>query len=253
MDFLAITNRYYSEWLGEADLLNINPCGAKFIYSQERNKTQCGYSQPFDLYVFYQSGGIIFSYGDRCLKKIDELKERICAAVSVEELSSVLKKVFGGYCQHSIKYVFRELPQKLCLSRPLEISDYPRYLDFFSKVNPNCKNTDWLFEYFEEMVSDRLCWGLFTDDILVSCTDAPDMPFMRDQVQEIGINTLEGYRKNGYAIDVCTACAKEMIQRGKCPQWSASADNIASQKLAERTGYVKLADVLTVTLPRTLE
>ena len=35
---------------------------------------------------------------------------------------------------------------------------------------------------------------------------------------------------------------------GKVPRWSISADNIASQRLAEKIGFIKLADVITLVL-----
>ena len=44
------------------------------------------------------------------------------------------------------------------------------------------------------MVGEKLCWGLFVEDRLVSCTDAPGMPYMQEDVQEIGVNTLGPYR-----------------------------------------------------------
>ncbi len=71
---------------------------------------------------------------------------------------------------------------------------------------------------------------------------------MPDEVQEIGINTLSDYRGKGYATVLCQSCANEIIKNGKVPQWSTAIDNVVSQKLAERVGFVKLADVITVTI-----
>lgn len=44
---------------------------------------------------------------------------------------------------------------------------------------------------------------------------------------------------------------KNIIKGGKCPQWSCSADNIASARLAEKIGFIKLSDVLTLTIENT--
>ena len=123
-----------------------------------------------------------------------------------------------------------------------------QYHDFFIKNNPECKNTEWLIEYFNEMVSKHLCCGIFVDGILVSCSDAPSIPYMQNDVEEIGINTLNEYKGKGYATDVCITCANEIVKNGKCPLWSTTINNIASQKLAEKVGFRKLADVISISL-----
>ena len=74
----------------------------------------------------------------------------------------------------------------------------------------------------------------------------PDMPYMQDKVQEIGINTLSEYRCKGYAKSVTLSCIKAIIEKGKCPLWSCSTHNTASERLAYSVGFRKLADVLTL-------
>lgn len=133
-------------------------------------------------------------------------------------------------------------------SKVLGKDDYNKYEDFLKKCNPKCSNIDWLQEYFEEMICENMCVGVFEDSLLVSCTDAPGMPYMLDEVQEIGINTLSDYRGKGYATIACQSCVNEIIKNGKVPQWSTTIANLASQKLAEKVGFVKLADVITITI-----
>lgn len=248
MNFSNITNEYYSKWLGLDGILHEKFNGVKFIYSSERNKKQNGYTRQFDLLIFYQLDRIIFSYGDKSLEQIDKVKQQIKSLVPFDYLKQILAQEFGDCFSHGIKYLFKKTPQRAVISRPLERSEYPKYYDFFIKNNPKCKNTEWLIEYFSEMVSEHLCCGVFIDDILVSCSDAPSMPYMQNDVQEIGINTLNDYKGKGYATDVCITCANEIIKNGKCPQWSTTINNIASQKLAEKVGFIKLADVLLISL-----
>lgn len=248
MDFSIKTNEYYSKWLGLDGILNEKFNGVKFIYSSERNKIQNGYTQQFDLLIFYQPDKIIFSYGNKSLEQIDKIKQQIKTVVSLDYLKQVITQEFGDYFKHNIKYIFEKVPQRSVISRPLEKAEYPKYHEFFIKNNPKCKNTEWLIEYFNGMVSEHLCCGVFVDGILVSCSDAPSMPYMQNDVQEIGINTLNQYKGKGYATDSCITCVNEIIRNGKCPQWSTSINNIASQKLAVRVGFVKLADVISVSL-----
>ena len=40
----------------------------------------------------------------------------------------------------------------------------------------------------------------------------------------------------------------EALNQGKIPLWSTGVQNTASQKLAEKVGFIKLADVLTLSL-----
>mgnify|MGYP005807997097 CR=1 FL=1 len=62
MNHKQITEKYYSKWIGQENILESESYGVKFLYSRERNNTQYGYSKPFDLYIFIQDSRIIFSY-----------------------------------------------------------------------------------------------------------------------------------------------------------------------------------------------
>lgn len=133
MDFLNTTLSYYSEWLGKREILHEDFSGTQFIYSPERNKIPCGYTEPFDLYVFYRQDSILFSYGDSCVGEIDVLKRRVSSAIPLETLKRIIAEVFGCDYSQSVKYVFRALPQGSCRSKPLAVSDYPEYLEFLEK------------------------------------------------------------------------------------------------------------------------
>lgn len=137
------------------------------------------------------------------------------------------------------------LPSIKTRSRALTSDDLSHFCSFNGK---SCITEDWFREYFADMVAQRLCWGYFLDGQLVSCSDAPGMPHLADRVQEIGINTLPAHRGRGYAADVCIAAAREIISQSKCPIWSANIDNLASQKLAERVGFIPFAEVVTLTV-----
>lgn len=63
--------------------------------------------------------------------------------------------------------------------------------------------------------------------------------FISDSFYEIGIETLECYRKKGYAYIASRTVLDEVLSRGKEPFWECSADNIASAKTAEKHGFRK--------------
>ncbi len=214
MDFLEKTNGYYSLWLGEKDILSSSFSGVKWVYSPERNQIQVGYSQPFAIYILCQPERTVVSYGGSIADTIDEIKKQIQTAGNVDEIKQVMVSAFGNRCCHSIKYVFDrpdKVRQATSYARNLVSAEYLQFKNFFTTNNPGCKETDWLETYFMGLVERHLCCGLFNQDLLVSCSDAPDMPYMSDEVQEIGINTLEPYRRKGYAAQVCITFLKQML------------------------------------------
>ena len=242
------TLEYYSMWLGENRVLLQNVDEIKYIYSEERNKIQYGYGQPFDIYIFVMVDKIIVSYGDKAKPQIGILKASVGAFKTVEDLKATLKTIYGKAVGHNIKYVFNGKKTDDCSAKVLCKNDYEEYENFFKNANPKCSNLDWLQAYFEEMIQGNLCVGAYEGSMLVSCTDAPGMPYMSDEVQEIGINTLPDYRGRGYATIACQGSVNEILKNGKVPQWSTSITNIASQKLAEKLGFIKLGDVITITI-----
>lgn len=243
-----MTEEYYSKWLGSNHIVRENSEKVCFIYSVERNKVQYGYASQFDLWIWWQPHQTIVSYGDKAAPRIDLLKEALLLPVDNQLVETAVARIYGHSPSHNIKYLFQKALVTQTNARKLSKSDYPQCLEFFKADNPNSTNTDWLKDYFYEIISLGLCFGVFINGILTSCTDAPGMPYMSDSVQEIGISTRIGYRQKGYAKDASAACANEIIRCGKCPQWSTSIDNRASQKLAEKIGFIKLADIFTVTL-----
>jgi len=248
MDYKKTTEEYYSKWIGPDHIVHENREKVCFIYSSERNKMQHGYSAPFDLWIWRQPCQTIVSYGYKAASCIDLLKKALLFSADDQMVETEVVRLYGRPLLHSIKYVFEKALVHQTNARKLSTSDYSQYLALFRENNPNCGDTGWLKDYFDDITSLGLCFGVFDNGILASCTDAPGMPYMSEQVQEIGINTRQAYRQKGYAADACAACVNEILRCGKCPQWSTSIDNRASQKLAAKIGFIKLADVFTVTL-----
>ena len=272
MDYFSITEQYYSCWIGCGQLTCKPAAGThlNFVYSPQRNQVPPGYNKPFDWYILYQPGHILVSYGDKLHPHLKALQSALrpyltpdvlsdfpssencpTAALTAAALEQAVCRALDGaaYLARNIKYVFTGLPQfaPARRARALCAQEFPLYHDFFLRCHPLCKDTDWLETYFLQAVNQKLCWGIFDEGQLVCCSDVPTMPYLADKVQEIGIQTLVGYQRRGYALDVCLACAEQILRLEKCPMWSTSADNIASQRLAKRVGFAPYAQVITVT------
>lgn len=61
--------------------------------------------------------------------------------------------------------------------------------------------------------------------------------FVIDNLLEIGIETVNGYRARGYAKEVCTALIDYALRQGLVPVWGCKRDNYASYQLAQKLGF----------------
>jgi len=241
------TLSYYETWLGKQGCL-ANGKSNQLIYTSERNVAQAGHSTHKDIYVWVEPGRVVVSYGDAAKAKISALEN---LNGDVFKIAETLHELFGSKPTHAVKYFYQEVSD---ISAPrdafaitLTANDYADFETFWLSCFPNNKG-DWLQEYFEDMVKYEFCVGVYADGVLASCTDAATMPYMVDQLQEIGINTLEKYRGKGYAAIACHGAAVNILRGGRYPIWSHSYTNVASQHIAQKLGFVKLADVLTLTV-----
>jgi len=247
MDYSGITQKYYANWLGvSGDVMYRN--GISLVKSPQREICQKSYPAKFDLYVFIQDERVIISYCDKTENNLSKLLKDIKIGDKPEHMFNVIKEAYCVSPNQNIKFVFHHLEHNDTMVKELTINDYPLFLRFFLANNPNAKNTDWLYEYFQQIVEKRYSFGMIVDNLVVAATDAPFMPYMENEVQEIGINTLNEYRGKGYAKAVCIAAINSLLKQNICPLWSTMAGNIASERLAYSIGFKKYAEILTVSI-----
>jgi hypothetical protein len=240
-DYQAITRKYYAAWAGGTDQ-DFNG-GVRYICSPERDVRQSGFSRPFPLYICKTDRAVIVSHSPSLQKQVDRMKE-IC--VSAQDFDPFplerLETLFAGPIQRQVCFV---------LNRPVSItgkdivtlskSDYRLFLDF--TLARGVSEWEGMREYFEKISAAGYCIAKMAGGKVVSLSDTPDMPYLADQVQEVGINTLPGYRRRGYAREVTSACVLKILADGKCPQWTANISNFASHKLAFSLGFKYFGDL----------
>lgn len=241
------TLAYYSLWIGQENILLQNKKGIEFLYSEERNKTQQGYGDPFDIYIFKSPERTVISYGSNAKPYITTFAESIKENMTINEICCIAEGIFHVKPVHNIKYVYAKQITLSSDAVTLTATDFDKYKEFFEKCH-HVTAGDWLYDYFIGMAEKRLCCGFYLDNTLVSCTDAPDMPYMNDKIAEIGVNTLPDFYGKGFATECCKKCISNILENDLCPIWSTSSDNLASQALAEKIGFEKVADVITLTL-----
>ena len=61
--------------------------------------------------------------------------------------------------------------------------------------------------------------------------------FVHENLLEIGIETIEKYRGNGYAELICCKLIDECLESGFLPVWSCRSENTASVRLAGKLGF----------------
>ncbi|MDR2135829.1 MAG: GNAT family N-acetyltransferase [Treponema sp.] len=247
MDVEKTTYEYYSHWTGVE--MSPEKQGTVFNYNPERDIVPRGYAQSSDVYVFCKDNFTVVSYGNRAKEKIEKTKGGIEKSNGVDVLRTLLEKTFLAKAGKNIKYIYRNRLESPLPAVILNAGHCELFLDFFRKNNPNDRDYSWVREYFLELASKNYCHGIILDNKLVSATDAPDMPYMQELVQEIGINTLKEYCGKGYARAACISLINELLPRNICPLWSTGENNIASDRLAKSIGFEKLADVLTINIP----
>jgi len=247
MNFRKITLAYYATRLG-IDPVDFGCPGVRLVRSAERDKAQPGYGRPFDLYIWVAGETLIVSCGDKAAAKLPAFAEGLRGGMSAHAVAALAGRVWGVAPRHNLKFVLDTLPPLAQPALLLQGDEYENYLAFFLACHPGCRETDWLREYYDEMVARGLCFGEMAEGKLVCANDLPTMPYMADQVQEIGINTHPNYRHQGHAKRVCLTAAHALVARGLCPQWGTDANNAASEHLAYALGFENLAEVVTLTL-----
>ncbi|MGB0524920.1 MAG: GNAT family N-acetyltransferase [Flammeovirgaceae bacterium] len=95
-------------------------------------------------------------------------------------------------------------------------------------------------QLMENAIDKGFAYGAVIENQLVSLSYAPTHTL---QYIEIGVETKEGYRNQGYST-AASAMLLQDIQTNTqlIPTWSAGEDNYASIKVAEKLGFEKLGE-----------
>jgi GNAT superfamily N-acetyltransferase len=126
-----------------------------------------------------------------------------------------------------------------------------KYLDFKSKNNNNVCNiirTDKvMYENMQGSVVPKYFWKdaehffscgigysvVFENNVISTAYSA----FIHDSQLELGIETIEGFRGKGFAMQVCSALINYCINNGYEPIWACRLENVSSYKLAQKLGF----------------
>jgi len=237
MDLHKIRNttlQFYSHFCG-TNIAELES-GIHFIRSPERDKPLKGLGEnKYSLFILVKDALSVISYSPDHQAFVDGLTGH-----STEEILSAAKQ--SGKFRHMRLFLFHgETVFQYGNAKILEASDYPLFETFFRSAYPSANPDGWLHEYFSEKAAKEYLAGYMKEGRLVSVCDAPDMPYMEDQIQHTGIMTLPEERRKGYARSTAALSTHHLLEMGVCPQWECSAQNTASCKLAQALGYREYA------------
>lgn len=98
----------------------------------------------------------------------------------------------------------------------------------------------------EEKISLETFFGLFIGDSLASYGGTQ---FETEEWAEIAwLKTEDAYKRRGYGSKVVSAIVEDLLRAGKRPIYRATADNIASRRLAEKLGFHLHSEYIYVAL-----
>jgi RimJ/RimL family protein N-acetyltransferase len=81
------------------------------------------------------------------------------------------------------------------------------------------------------------------DGLVVSVCGAASIT---ESLWDVGIDTLEGYRRQGYARDCYTTLADHLAVQGQEPVWGAYDDNVPSLALAASLGFTPVDELWVI-------
>ena len=112
--------------------------------------------------------------------------------------------------------------------RLLEIADIP----LLQRAAPEI----WLGGYrtYEEALTEGVSAGAIIDGEIVSLADNSAG---NGRYADIGVKTLEPYRRRGLSSAAVYLVARELRSRGLVPTWSTGSHNIGSQRVATKLGF----------------
>ncbi len=164
---------------------------------------------------------------------IEELDEIIDEEPVVADLRAGLtyleeyKRILGK--QNPVQRVSRGLGYK-----------YPDHLQTFQNVLRVTRDnvhlaTDTFPWLLEELKQCQPCVAIIEDGQFVSLCHSP---YISPKAHIAGIDTLDGYRRRGYATAIAAEWGRAVRELGLIPIYSTGVDNVASQGVARRVGLL---------------
>ena len=137
-------------------------------------------------------------------------------------------RYYGDVCHALLAPVHRYWNETV---RLLTLEDVERLAKAPAEVQGNGYKTH------EAMITDGIAAGAIVDGNIVAIAHTYAET---DLHADIGVSTLEAWRKKGFSTAAASLVAQEIQARGKVPAWSCGEDNHASLRVAQKLGFTEV-------------
>ena len=137
-------------------------------------------------------------------------------------------RYYGDVCHALLMPVHRYMNEAV---RLLTLADAARLAKAPEAVQGNG------YETHEALVTEGIAAGAVVDDNIVAIAH---IYAETDLHADIGVSTLEVWRKKGFATAAASLVAQEIQAIGKVPAWSYGEDNFASLRVAQKLGFTEV-------------
>ena len=108
------------------------------------------------------------------------------------------------------------------------------------------------FDLAETVSDGRLCFGQIDGGKVVSVAVTHASPDKREPggPLEIGVETIPGAQRRGYAVSCLSGLTAMVLSRGLIPEYRCTFSNVASAKTARAAGYLQIGEACSLVLRR---
>ncbi len=137
-------------------------------------------------------------------------------------------RYYGDVCHALLEPVYRHSNEAV---RLLTLEDVSRLAKAPAEVRGNGYKTP------AAMLTDGIAAGAIVDGNIVAIAHTYAETALH---ADIGVSTLEAWRKKGFSTAAASRVAQEIQAKGKVPAWSCGEDNYASLRVAGKLGFTEM-------------
>ena len=146
----------------------------------------------------------------------------------MEADTGTLIRYYGDVCHALLEPVHRYPNEAV---RLLTLEDVERLARAPAEIQGNG------YETHAAMITDGIAAGAVVDGNIAAIAHTYAET---DLHADIGVSTLEAWRKKGFSTAAASLVAQEIQAKGKVPAWSCGEDNAASLRVAEKLGFTEV-------------
>lgn len=157
--------------------------------------------------------------------------DAVCAeplGARIEADTGTPVRYYGDVC-HALLAPVHNYPNKTV--RLLTLEDVERLSKAPAEVQGNGYKTH------AAMITEGIAAGAVVDGNIVAIAHTYAETNLH---ADIGVSTLEAWRKKGFSTAAASLVAQEIQAKGKVPAWSCGEDNHASLRIAQKLGFTEI-------------